>query len=130
MRIWLSLVMLFSLSVGVTVHANAVDDLLSQKTWCFADRSGPWDHGRLKFGEKSWWLSPVFYDVTDAPGGGGVNLEWHTYHAPTGLTVVLTRGKFPTWTRTSAHVDILSSNEMLWTWWQTGRPQSHLYPCN
>lgn len=125
MKLWIALTLALFLPAA---HANKMDRFLAGTAWCFADTTGPWDHGRFRFTYEPRGVSTAVFDVTDAPAPGHVVYGWDTLWTLSGYyRLTLWANNRP---RVTADIEVQENgNKMVWYWLEPGLPRSTLRRC-
>lgn len=119
----------FTLLAFATVQAHAghkeLRAWLRRTSWCFVDRDFGRENGRLNFAADGTGL----YDVTDAPGPGGIRFTWDTWEDYYDRYVIINyAGGFKP-RRQKGDVVILDRNKIAITWVNAGKITNILNRC-
>lgn len=108
-------------------HRNNLKKFLHHTTWCFADKDGPRQGGRIQFFGKDLQGR---YDVVDAPGNGGIPIGWNTVDELFYKLVMLNFSSGMQPAQQWAIVEIVSDEKMVWTFEGTDGSVSTLNRCS
>ena len=127
MKLLLATLLILSAPAFGSHKHSTLKKFLNDSTWCFADQEGPRQGGRIHFKKIR---QQGLYDVVDAPGSGGIPLGWNTVEELFYDLVLIQFASGMNPLRQWAEVQIVSENEMLWTFTSTDGSKSTLRRCS